>query len=77
MKRNQLTTAAALSPGDVFYKLKDKAKRPLQMVEHKATSTHYQTYNYWCAPNGNIKLAEAIKGNTQVVFLRRLNLNGN
>lgn len=75
MKRNEVTTAAALSPGDVFYKLKDKAKKALQMVEHSTTTTHYQTYKYWCAPNGNIKLAEAIKGNTQVVFLRSLNGN--
>jgi len=71
MERNTLTTAKELKTGDRFYKRTDRNKTPLQMVEHKAKATKYQTYTLWCIPDGRDKrYPDAIKGETEVIFLR-------
>lgn len=76
MKRNELTTAKELKPGDRFYKLRDKSKAIYQSVQHAPRSTKYKHYAYWCCP---VKFAGgqyedqntvAIDGGTEVVFLR-------
>ena len=71
MERGTKTTAAALQVGDRFYKAVDKTKTVLQMVEHTAKSTKYQTYSLWyLPPNTDAKYPKAIKGDTEVIFLR-------
>lgn len=85
MERNTMTIAGCLQAGDRFYKAADKEKKVFQMIQHKTTVTQWQTYKYWCLPAGIAdrnpnentvaRFAEAIKRDTQVVFLRNINNN--
>jgi len=74
MQRNEVTTAGELSIGDVFYKLKDKAKKPYEKVEGEAKVTEYATYSVNARRHGQ-KHTDSMKSNTQVVFLRSVSAN--
>ena len=63
MERNTKVLAKELKPGDRFYKVVDKKRTVLEMVEHDAKKTHFQTYKYWCIPDGRDKrYPTAVKG---------------
>lgn len=70
MKRNQLTTAGLLQPGDVFYRAADKSKTVLVRVAAEAKKTAYATYSV-AARKPGARYAEHLKSNTPVVFLRK------
>jgi|GEM_PF-1564275 len=72
MERNTLTTAKMLQIGDRFYIAKHRKKIIMQMVKGEIKKTYYQTYRYWCQADGD-KYPQAIKGDTQVIFLRNVN----
>lgn len=68
MERFKNTTVSRLQPGDRFYKLSDRNKTVLEMVQGEVKRTLYRTYGFWCkGPDGEI---QAVMGNTKVVFLR-------
>lgn len=69
MERNTQTEVKNLKPGDRFYKLNDKKKLVLEIVEAKAKATQYQTYSVF-AKRDNQLYGEPMKSNTMVVFLR-------
>lgn len=84
MNRNEVTTAENLQIGDRFYKLGDKKKEVLQMIQHEAKVTHFRTYKLFCCPSlaidnnlMNQKLKDyqikPIIKETQVVFLKNVN----
>lgn len=89
MERNQRTTAERLKVGDRFYKLKDKKKQSLQIVEHHSKQTKYRTYSLFCCPSlaiDNKLMSDVLKKSqyspilkdTEVVFLRHVNeISGN
>ena len=63
------TIAKYLVPGDRFYKISDKKKDVLEIVEHPVKVTKYTSYNLFC--KGDLdKFATAILSNTPVMFLR-------
>ena len=69
MERNTPTTVNKLKTGDRFYKAKDSKKQVLQMIDHQAKETLHYTYHYWCKTD-NDRHPQAIKGDTNVIFLR-------
>lgn len=71
MKRNEITTAGALNVGDVFYKLNDKAKVKYTKVVGEVKRTQYATYSVSARKHGS-KFSDAMKSNTEVVFLRSI-----
>ncbi len=84
MTRNQITTADHLKVGDRFYKVKDKKKTPLQVVEADPKQKGYRTYKYWYCEAWVVDLSlhltvhkaryiKAITGASEVVFLRHSN----
>lgn len=72
MKRFEVTTASKLNVGDVFYKLKDRAKTPYEIVNGHPKVTQYQTYTVHARKLGT-RHGLPMKSNTEVVFLRPLN----
>lgn len=81
MERNCLTTVAALRIGDRFFKLSDKKRLVLELVQGETKRTHFQTYKHFCCPvsimDNNRMPAQlkernfkAINKDTQVIFLR-------
>lgn len=83
MERNTITTVAELKPGDRFYKVNDKHKNVLQIVEDKPKKTHFRTYKIFCCQVGIVdgKLHQTAKEgffkpilkDTAVVYLRNVN----
>lgn len=76
MERNTQTEVKNLLPGDRFYKLNDKKKTVLEIVEEKVKKTHFQTYSVFAKKDGQ-RFADPMKSNTMVVFLRHKENNGN
>ena len=80
MERNTVTTISALKPGDRFYKVNDKHKKALQVVEHAPKKTHFRTYKIFCCAVDIVegRLGQTAKEgfynpilkDTQVVYLR-------
>lgn len=80
MERNTVTTVAALKTGDRFYKVTDKHKKVLQIVQHAPKKTHFRTYKIFCCPVDILdgRLGQTAKEgfynpilkDTQVVYLR-------
>lgn len=69
MKRFELTTAGALTAGDVFYKASDKSKQKFEIVNAKIKVTPHQVFSVFARKHGSI-YPEALKKDTKVVFLR-------
>jgi hypothetical protein len=80
MERNTITTVANLKPGDRFFKVNDKNKKVLQIVEHAPKKTHFRTYKIFCClvqiiegrltPTAKEGYYSPILKDTQVVYLR-------
>lgn len=86
MERNTRTTVKKLKLGDRFYKLGDKKKKAMQLVEGHVKATQFQTYKYFCCPADlmdnklmtiDLKKRQfvAILKDTEVIFLRSVSEN--
>ncbi len=69
MERNTKTQVKNLVIGDRFYKASDGKRTVLQIVPGEVKVTKYTTYDVWCKADADLH-KQAMKSNTQVVFLR-------
>lgn len=69
MERNTQTTIDELAIGDRFYRAKDRNRKVLEKIEHKAFVTKHYTYRHWALADGE-RHPEMFKNGTPVVYLR-------
>lgn len=70
MQRGDRDIIDNLAIGDRFYKVKDRNKIVHEKVEHAPLKTKYYLYRNWAKADGE-RHAQAMKNDTEVVFLRR------